>query len=213
MRLEKLIEVVMGREEQKLTSLLRLCSKLEFWMFRLFTRRQRYPTPGRPLSTTRQDSYIKSYIAALRNRYPLADPASLIASFLLLHELTAIVPLFIGFVGLRSIGAGEKLIELAIPNSGNGGESTWAGAKMEKWVKEGTEQGERIGRRYGVLGYAKESREERELRKSLPLDSTLEADDVQPTTLSIGGDVTNLVAAYVAVKVSLHCLDEGKKGN
>ena len=73
---------------------------------------------------------------------------------------------------------------------------------MEKWIKEGTEQGERIGRRYGVLGYAKESREERELRKSSSLDSTLEAVDVHPSTLSVGGDVANLVAAYVVVKVS-----------
>lgn len=178
-------------------------SKAQSRMFRLLRRRQRTPLHTRPASTTRQDSYIRSYIAALRNRYPLADPASLIASFLLLHELTAIVPLFLGFVGLRSIGAGEKLVQLAIPESGNDRESTWAAAKLEKWVKEGTEQGERIGRRYGVLGYTKESREDRELRKATNLDSTLEAVELHPNTLAIGGDVANLVAAYVLVKVSL----------
>ncbi|KAL8286691.1 hypothetical protein RQP46_004219 [Phenoliferia psychrophenolica] len=173
----------------------------------LFGRLRAPPRPhSRPASTgadpSSRPSLLSSYISTLRTRYPNADPASLIASFLILHELTAILPLGLGFWGLKSLGVGERAVDWALAEDATGAEEGWGKAEVRKWIGEGEEQAERIGRRYGVLGYDKETREERDLRKSLA-----KAEDGE-TVKSVKayhatGDVANLAAAYVAVKVLL----------
>lgn len=143
---------------------------------------------------------LSSYISTLRTRYPNADPASLIASFLILHELTAIVPLGLGFWGLKSLGVGERAVDWALADgSGDAVDDSWGKQEVRKWVGEGEAQAERIGRRYGVFGYAKETAAERELRKSLKAgESEVAATKAYHAT----GDVANLAAAYVVIKVS-----------
>jgi hypothetical protein len=137
---------------------------------------------------------VQYYISMLRQRYPLADPPSLIASFLILHELTAIVPLGIGFFALKRLGVGESLVKWTIEGTQQT-EPTWAAGMVRKWAKEGSEQAERIGRRYGTFGFEKETKEAKDERKRIPI--------VQSISLSnTGGDVANLVASYLLVKVS-----------
>lgn len=167
----------------------------------VFARAARATQQRSTSSSTYKESTLRSFISSLRARYPLADPPSLIASFLILHELTAIVPLFLGFCALKSAGVGESLLSYTIESSKDHQEDDWAAAKITKWVKEGTEQGERVGRRYGVLGFEKESKSDREARKQLELTPNLDTEELRANSLRIGGDVANLVAAYIAVKV------------
>ena len=156
------------------------------------------PHTRRPTSSARP-SLLSSYIATLRTRYPNADPASLIASFLILHELTAIVPLGLGFWGLKSLGVGERAVDWALTNNDVDGESGWVQVEVRKWIGEGEAQAERVGRRYGALGYEKETRKERDQRKAAQAEGELVK---APKAYHATGDVANLAAAYVAVKVS-----------
>lgn len=155
-------------------------------------------------TATHNRNFLTPYTTALRARYPSADPPSLIASFLILHELTAIVPLFAGFWTLKALGVGTGLVAWAVAEgeeeADDGGEQRWMRAKFRKWVADGEEQAQKIGRRYGAFGIEKESKEQREERKQLEKDGAVEVQ--HPVTgYSIGGDVANLVAAYIAVKV------------
>lgn len=166
-------------------------------------------------------SSTRAYLAALRARYPAADPASLIASFLILHELTAVVPLALGFLGLRQLGVGDGVTDWilaeavqAVPLSGASGAEPreggaaltgagavgWLRGKLRTWVVAGEDQAERVGRRYGVLGYDKETTEERTARKEQHKQGGLRVEKKEPRR--VGGDVANFLVAYVAVKVS-----------
>lgn len=142
---------------------------------------------------------MQPYIAQLRAKYPSADGPSLVAAFLVLHELTAVVPLFAGFWACRLLGVGASLVGWAIAESETGEEPSWAQRKVKTWVGQGENQAERLGRRYGVFGFEKETREERQSRRAANDDTQDVAMSVG--THSIGGDVANLVAAYLAVKV------------
>lgn len=79
-------------------------------------------------------------------------------------------------------------------------EESWGKRKMKIWIGEGEEQAELIGRRYGLFGYEKESLEDRALRKSVRADGGAAA---RGSSGGIGGDVANLVVAYIVVKVCL----------
>ncbi|ORY82322.1 hypothetical protein BCR35DRAFT_265576 [Leucosporidium creatinivorum] len=142
------------------------------------------------------------YIATLRARYPSADPPSLIASFLILHELTAIVPLFAGFWAFKAAGVGAGLVAWAVADDGEEEQASWSRAKFRQWVTDGEEQAQKIGRRYGAFGIEKESKEQKEERKQREKDGVVDVERA-PTTYSVGGDVANLVAAYIAVKALL----------
>lgn len=164
-------------------------------MFRRFSR-----------SNGSNPSTIQSYIAKLRTRYPHVDAPSLIASFLILHELTAIVPLFIGFVGLKQLGVGESMISWTMKEVGDEAGAagpSWSGTKLRGWMKEGNEQADRIGRRYGILGFEKESKADREEMKRSIREGMVDATTSDGQALRVGGgDVANLVASYLLVKAS-----------
>ncbi|KAH7333744.1 hypothetical protein B0J17DRAFT_136280 [Rhizoctonia solani] len=70
--------------------------------------------------------------------------ASLVVSFGILHEVTALVPLVGVFLGARAVGAGDRAVEL-VPS---------------EWVTEGEEWAGRVGRRYGLFGYEKRGKSE-----------------------------------------------------
>ena len=102
-------------------------------------------------------SYFNAYKAALdalsaRTKTPLP---SLVISFGVLHELTAIVPLVTVFYGSRTLGIGERVVSAVIDKSDT--EDNLGGVRkvVRNWVEEGDAWAARIGRRYGVFGYEK----------------------------------------------------------
>lgn len=114
------------------------------------------PDPAR-----KSQSPLTSYVSTLRLRYPQADAPSLVASFLILHELSAVIPLFLGFWGFKSLDLGNSVVNWILyrepwfPTRDGG--PTWLQVSGRRWAHLGEEQAERIGRRYGVLGFEKES--------------------------------------------------------
>ncbi|GAA5948576.1 hypothetical protein JCM3765_004932 [Sporobolomyces pararoseus] len=159
----------------------------------------------RPISTS-------NYLSSLRKRYPSADPASLVISFLILHELTAILPLSILFGTFHYLGLGAGIVGWTLAESESTltdsevqkrEEGEWAteGAKMKvrEWIREGEEKAESIGRRYGWFGWEKESKEQREERKAQASTSR----ELSVDSLKVSGDVANVAAAYLVVKALL----------
>ncbi|GAA5825564.1 hypothetical protein JCM5353_002342 [Sporobolomyces roseus] len=169
----------------------------------------------RPLHT--RPASTKSYLGRLKQRYPSADPPSLFISFLILHELTAILPLSILFGTFHYLGIGAGIVAWTLSESESttqpsleqedAGKWTKEGAriKVREWMKEGEDQAERMGRRYGWFGWEKESREERIERKKRLEDEPARSvsKELSNESLKVSGDVANLVAAYLVVKALL----------
>ncbi|GAA5880723.1 hypothetical protein JCM1840_007416 [Sporobolomyces johnsonii] len=150
-----------------------------------------------------------SYLSALRARYPSADPPSLVVSFLILHELTAIVPLVALFSACHALGLGAAILAYSLggdereidKGTRDRDEGTWtterARLTIREWVSEGEHKAENVGRRYGLFGWDKESPDERALRKDK------DKGDLTKDSLGVTGDVANFAAAYLAVKALL----------
>jgi len=124
---------------------------------------------------------------------------SLILSFGILHELTAILPLVGIFYGARTMGVGERVICSIIEdkqlqnnslNTEGVSQLDYAKQKMKAWVEEGDRWAIRIGRRYGIFGYEK--------REPGTKDNLQEMAKVSG---HLAGDVANAVFAYGATKV------------
>lgn len=123
---------------------------------------------------------------------------SLIISFAILHEITAIVPLAGIFFGAKYLGVGERLVEFVraethadrAASSDNPSTTEWAQRKVGAWIDEGEVWAERVGRRYGIFGYPKTP-------KGVKLEPT--EGERGPR---VAGDVANAVFAYTATKVS-----------
>ena len=139
----------------------------------------------------------KQVLAALsqRTRTPLP---SLIISFAVLHELTAIVPVFGFFFGARALGVGENVVHALVPAPGSEATSsgvasklrdTWLGAQIREWMAEGEARAERVGRRYGWLGFEKGSKPDPQRPASLLASG------------KVAGDIANAVVAYALTKV------------
>ncbi|KAG2054108.1 hypothetical protein BDR06DRAFT_884835 [Suillus hirtellus] len=115
---------------------------------------------------------------------------SLIISFAILHELTAIVPIVGIFYTARSLNAGERVVNtVALKRDGSPDDQYWVNTRLRSWVDEGEQWAGRVGRRYGIFGF----------EKGKVLDQT------QTSELSgkLAGDVANAVLAYGAVKALL----------
>ncbi|KAJ7244131.1 hypothetical protein B0H12DRAFT_810091 [Mycena haematopus] len=104
--------------------------------------------------------------------------SSLVVSFGVLHELTAIVPLVGIFYAARTLGVGERVVA-ALPTEND----SWVAQKCSTWVDDGQKWAARVGKRYGVFGFEK------------GMDN-LNSD-------RIVGDVANAVIAYAATKALL----------
>jgi hypothetical protein len=156
------------------------------------------PTPTPPKASPLKSSRVQRYLPRLqdlskRTGVPLS---SLAISFLVLHELTAVLPV-IGFYFLfSSLGTGLGIIEwldrTTTPSvegqeqEGNGGgEGGWKGV-VKGWYDEGQGKVGRVGRRYGLWQ-----------------DGNLDIDDGGSSKVAskAGEGVANAVAAYVVVKV------------
>ncbi|GAA5865719.1 hypothetical protein JCM3774_004979 [Rhodotorula dairenensis] len=194
------------------------------------------PTFAFPLSTSTtsaataraakpQASRLAPYLAELKAKYPHAEPRSLVVAFVVLHELTALVPLAVLFGAFHYLGAGAALVawvvdetanpttpETAQPGSRDGSgpnRSAWK-ETVRGWLYEAENKAERVGRRYGLFGWSKESKEEREARKRREMADEADAGAeegavpaVSKERLLVSGDVANAAAAYLAVKALL----------
>lgn len=123
---------------------------------------------------------------SVRTGTPLS---SLVLSFGILHELTAVVPLVGVFYVGRTFGVGERIVaavtaedDLAESRSIYAG---WARQKCRQWVQEGEGWAERVGTRYGIFGLDK---------GAVPHDTYIRG--------HIAGDVANAVVAYGVTKVN-----------
>ena len=122
---------------------------------------------------------------------------SLIVSFAILHEITAIVPLAGIFFGARYFGVGERLIEFVraethtdAASSDQPSTTEWARRKVGTWIDEGEVWAEKVGRRYGFFGYPKTPKGV----KFEPIE--------RERGPGVAGDVANAVFAYTTTKVS-----------
>lgn len=121
---------------------------------------------------------------------------SLIVSFAVLHELTAIVPIIGIFYGARMLGVGERIVTVAIEDNPDSAfpRGGWVREKCKNWVDEGELWAGRVGRRYGFFGFEKGK-------------ST--TGDVGNKNHRLSGDVANAVLAYALTKVIV--ISQGNK--
>jgi hypothetical protein len=127
------------------------------------------------------------------------------------------VPVVILFFVFQALGAGAGLVawmselggeaEAALIEGTDIGMEKRKGwkARLKGWMVEAEEKAERVGRRYGVLGYEKTVRGG---KADLPVVAT--ADEPGLATVAVQGQtggaaekVANAIAAYVVVKVSI----------
>lgn len=129
-------------------------------------------------------SSYRNALAAISTRTgtPLS---SLIVSFAVLHELTAIAPLVGVFYAARSLHVGERVVNQFTPDAGQPTE--WMTDQLSKWVDEGEKWTYRVGHRYGIFGF----------EKGTPPDHG----ESRHLSGQLAGDVANAVLAYAATKV------------
>ena len=120
---------------------------------------------------------------------------SLIVSFAVLHEITAVVPLAGLFFGAKYFGVGERLVDYIRTETHADAASSHAlttrlAQRVEIWIDEGEVWAEKVGRRYAVFGYPKTPKG----AKFEPVEGK--------RGHGVAGDVANVVFAYTATKVS-----------
>ncbi|EIN06571.1 hypothetical protein PUNSTDRAFT_90226 [Punctularia strigosozonata HHB-11173 SS5] len=153
-------------------------------------------------------SPYKQALAALAARTG-TPVSSLIVSFGILHELTAILPIAGFFYGARAFGVGDRLADPLRRLESEAGHARdaqisggtevkgaevavgdWATEKTREWVHDGGMWAERVGRRYGLFGFEKGSKPG-------------EGPSLAQVGPKIAGDVANVVIAYAATKALL----------
>ncbi|EIW80383.1 hypothetical protein CONPUDRAFT_125142 [Coniophora puteana RWD-64-598 SS2] len=124
---------------------------------------------------------------------------SLIVSFGILHEVTAILPIIGIFYGARSLGVGEHIVDtIAVASAKadvNQVKKNWFLSQMHEWMDEGEQWTYRVGRRYGLFGFEQRPHGE----PATPLDDATRAE----MKGRLAGDVANAVFAYGATKALL----------
>ena len=171
------------------------------------------PTPApiqtSPLAVPRLNRYLPR-LSALSTRTGVPLP-NLALSFLILHELTALIPLVALFFVFQALGAGAGIVAwvtgLRTVPAGREGNTTKGGEINEGrwdwrnivggWYDEGEKRVGKVGRSYGVLGYEKDQRS---------ADGGDGKEVAAQTGSSAAGKVADAIASYVAVKVSLEYL-------
>lgn len=150
-------------------------------------------TPGLPPPNVRPA--FQKYRAALqaisaRTGTPVS---SLVVSFGVLHELTAIVPLVGLFFGARALGIGERIVDAIQSDKDTwaGRKDNWVRMKCGEWVDEGQVWAQKVGRRYGVFGYEKRNAGEEPVSNQFASNF--------PSRLA--GDAANAIVAYGLTKV------------
>ena len=181
------------------------------------------PSDARPQSIPSSATRYLPSLTALSQRTGAPVP-SLAISFVVLHELTAIVPLGLLYWIFAALGTGASVVawvEGLVPpplegeessgspagvgeqgGGGEGGEGRggegWKGV-VRGWYDEGEKRIARVGRRYGILGYSKDDRAGHAEDK---LGG--EVGQVGRAGSKAGEKVANALAAYIVVKASRH---------
>lgn len=136
----------------------------------------------------------RATLAGISARTGTALP-SLVTSFAILHEVTALAPLIVFFYAAKAAGVGEHVVGAvrSADKSGSLLEGSWVTRKGEEWVDEGERWVGRVGRRYGIWGFEKGQR---------PMaDTEREREREDVASRRIAGDVANAVLAYGITKV------------
>jgi Hypothetical protein FLILHELTA len=111
--------------------------------------------------------------------------SSLVTSFLILHEVTAILPFATIFFAAKSYQVGPSILSqtqrILSATKGGQNEDTWLNVNIDRWTKEGEEWVERVGYKYGIF----------DVDKGVP-------------SSHLSGDVANALAAYLLTKVRLY---------
>ncbi|CAO1620888.1 unnamed protein product [Sympodiomycopsis kandeliae] len=160
------------------------------------TRQPRLPSSRRNLSTSESApdpapklvQRFKSRLTKLSQETG-TDLASLSASFLILHELSAIIPLVLLFYLLGLFGIGEKLCTYFQDEAESSTEETTWKKYIGDYLQEGLFKIERYARRKGWWGYEKGSQDQ------------VSKEGKEGKDLVIAGSLANAVAAYVIVKI------------
>lgn len=129
-------------------------------------------------------SRYRATLEAISQRTNTSLP-SLVLSFGILHEVTAIAPLFGVFYTVRYFGLGEQVVETLSTSES----TSWVSEKARTYMTEGERRVERVGRRYGIFGYEKRDPE-------APKES---AESGPPSGLA--GNIANMALAYAVTKV------------
>ncbi|KZT72445.1 hypothetical protein DAEQUDRAFT_686204 [Daedalea quercina L-15889] len=136
---------------------------------------------------------------AERTRTPLP---SLLFSFAVLHELTAIVPLAGLFFTVRALNVGERVLKV-FPNKVTDEAALDPPIEEEKdfwwrlgrqWEEEGRHMAERVGRRYGLFGFPK---------NGTGFESDVGSLQVETALKKAAPDIINFSLAYVCTKALL----------
>ena len=165
-------------------------------------------------SATTKSSRVSKYMPRLRDissRTGTPIPL-LVISFLVLHELTATVPLILFFFAFQAIGAGAGVVSWIESLRGTsraerqtdgseGEENSKAGwdwrEEVGNWYEEGQKRVEKVGKRYGIFGYEKKT-------KTATEDEGVgdhEGEMSGVTGTKAAESVANAISAYVVVKV------------
>lgn len=162
--------------------------------------------PNTPASSPTLRKYLPlPLLRDLSKRTGVPIP-SLGLSFLVLHEITAVIPVIGLYFIFDAIGAGQSLVGLirqtAASTSYRGEEAgSAAGGQREagrwsemvgSWYNEGEKRVEKVGRKYGFWGFEKGSK--RDESEDLALQAS------RGTERAAEG-IANAISAYVAVKV------------
>lgn len=162
------------------------------------------PPPPSPASTSKTTtSKFQKYLPRLhslstQSKLPLP---SLIISFAILHELTALLPLIVFFFAFQALGIGAGVVRWASKQEDE--DDFGLGSYIRGWVVEGQQRVDRVAKRYGWFGYSRTGESTEDDGRSVTMSheqSDGQADAQLTTTASAG--VANAVAAYIIVKVS-----------
>lgn len=118
------------------------------------------------------------------------NASTMVASFLILHELTALVPLVLLFYIFGALGVGASVLNwlLGHAEQQSSQDPTSLGARFQAWARLKEERFERYCRRKGYLGFEKQDAE------------TIAAADELGKSSHLAGSFANMVAAYILVK-------------
>ncbi|KAJ9480003.1 Serine--tRNA ligase, mitochondrial [Pseudozyma hubeiensis] len=118
------------------------------------------------------------------------DAPTMVASFLVLHELTAIVPLAIMFYIFGALGVGTAVLNWLLGDAEDSSKDSFA-ARFRTWARNKEERFERYCRKKGYLGFEKQD------------VKTIDAAGDLGKQSHLAGSFANMVAAYIIVKALL----------
>jgi hypothetical protein len=129
-----------------------------------------------------QASFVSRSVNRLKARYPHIAPSHLVASFLIFHEVTAVLPV-LGFFALfqyTDVALGDRIASYCETTDGT----------LHSWFAECQHKAARVGRHHGWFGFEK--------------GSQATNDDLgEEAVLKATSTGANVVAAYLLVKLLL----------